>query len=105
MFRSIVVLAALAGLVGPAAHAQSTFTVSTQGLNLNVPADAKAFYGRLRRAAAAACGGAPTSFFGTEEDRFQTCYKATVDAGVEQARAPMVAALHGHPRSVTLATR
>jgi hypothetical protein len=47
-----------------------------------------------------ACGGAPTSFFTSEEERFQACYQTAMDEAV--AHAPLVAALHaGKPARAT----
>ena len=110
MTRSFVLAAAAAlacGALAPAAHADQRVAVSTEGLDLNTAAGAKAFYGRLSHAVIAACGGAPTSFFTSEEERFQACYKTAMDQAVAQAHAPLVAALHvGKPvRDPALAAR
>lgn len=100
-----IILVAVAGLVftAAAAHAQPR-AVSTKGLDLSVAADVKVFYKRLSRAAADACGGAPTYFLGSEEWPFRTCFKQTLDDAVAKAHAPLVAALHGKAPGVQLAS-
>ena len=106
MSRSIILAAGAVLAFAGAAHAQQTFKVSTQGLNLSTADGAKVFYGRIRRAAADACGGAPTNYLSTEEERFQSCFRAAVDAGVAQAHAPLVEALNGKgAAAVALASR
>ena len=96
MSRSIALLtAAVLSLSFAAAHAeQATMSVSTKGLDLAKPADARRFYNRLSQAAAELCGGAPTYFLGSEADRFDTCHKAALDAAVAQSHSVLVAALH-----------
>ena len=89
----VLAAAACAALAG-AAHAEQQIAVSTKGLDLSTPAGARAFYSRLSHAVIAACGGAPTSFFTSEEERFQACYKASMDEAVIKAHAPLVADLH-----------
>ncbi len=87
---------ALSALGAVAVHAEpQTQSVSTAGYDLNTPAGAKAFYQRLSQTVAAACGGAPTSFFTSEEERFQTCYKDAMKAAVANSHAPLVAAAAG----------
>ena len=90
-FAAALVLSA-AGAVAAQAEPQ-TLTVSTAGYDLNTPAGAKAFYRHLSQAVVAACGGAPTSFFTSEEERFQACYKDALKAAVDSSHAPLVAAL------------
>ena len=106
MIRSFVLAAACAALAS-GAFAQQRVAVSTHGLDLSTPAGAKAFYSRLSHAVITACGGAPTSFFTSEEERFEACYKTAMDEAVSQAHAPLVAALHaGKPvRATALAVR
>ena len=80
--------------------------LSTKGLNLSAPADAKVFYDRLTKAAADVCGEAPTYFLGTQEQAFRTCFKETLDDAVAKSHAPLVAALHDKtPASVQFAAR
>jgi UrcA family protein len=88
------VAALAAGAQVSAARAEQRVTVSTQGLDLGTAPGAKAFYARLSHAVIAACGGAPTSFFTSEEERFQACYKTAMDQAVAGAHAPLVADLH-----------
>jgi UrcA family protein len=94
MTRLFLLAAAACAALAGAAHAEQRVAVSTQGLDLSTPAGAKAFYSRLSHAVIAACGGAPTSFFTSEEERFQACYQTAMDQAVAQAHAPLVAALH-----------
>jgi UrcA family protein len=94
MSRSIII-AVLIGLAAAGAHAQETVSVSSKGLNLDSPADAKTFYVHIRRAADYVCGGAPTNFFSTDRDRYDACFKAAVDGMVAKANAPLVSALNG----------
>jgi UrcA family protein len=78
------------------AHAEpQTLSVSTAGYDLNTAAGAKAFYRHLSQTVAAACGGAPTNFFASEEERFQSCYQDALKAAVEQSHAPLVTAAAG----------
>jgi UrcA family protein len=105
MIRSFFFAAACAALAG-AAHAEQQVTISTKGLDLATEAGAKAFYSRLNHAVIAACGGAPTSMFTSEEERFEACYKTAMDQAVAQAHAPLVAALHaGKAHPTALASR
>jgi len=101
-FAAAIALSA-SGAVAAHAEPQSS-TVSTAGYDLNTPAGAKAFYRHLSQTVVAACGGAPTSFFTSEEERFQACYKEAMKAAVEQSRAPLVAALAG-PAPTRMASR
>jgi UrcA family protein len=95
-FTAIAAALALAALGGGAAQAEpQTVSLSTAHYDLNTAAGAKAFYRHLSQVVSAACGGAPTSAFGSEEDRFQACYKDAMKAAVEQSHAPLVAALAG----------
>jgi UrcA family protein len=107
MTRSFFLAAAACAALAGAAHAEQQVSVSTKGLDLSTQAGAKAFYSRLSHAVIDACGGAPTSFFTSDEERFQTCYKTAMDQAVSQAHAPLVAALHaGKPaRPTALASR
>ncbi|HEY4028902.1 MAG TPA: UrcA family protein [Caulobacteraceae bacterium] len=96
MTRTIAALAAVAlSALGAVAAQAETLSLSTAGYDLNTQAGAKAFYRHLSQSVSAACGGAPTNFFTSEEERFQACYKDTMKAAVEQTRAPLVAALAG----------
>ena len=95
MTRTIAAFAAAVALsaLGAAAAQAETVSLSTAGYDLNTSAGAKAFYRHLSQTVASACGGAPTSMFGSEEDRFQACYKDAMKAAVEKTQAPLVAAL------------
>ncbi len=97
MIRTLAACAAALAIssLGAAAAQAETVSLSTAGYDLNTPAGAKAFYRHLSQTVASACGGAPTSMFGSEEDRFQGCYKDAMKAAVEQSHAPLVAALAG----------
>jgi UrcA family protein len=101
--RHSIILAAAAAFALTAAGAHAEERLSTKGLNLSVAADAKVFYDRLGKAAADACGGAPTYHLGSQEDAFQTCFKATLADAVAKSRAPLVAALHNKAPSVQVA--
>jgi UrcA family protein len=99
MTRTITAFAAavaLSALGAVAAQAEPrTLTVHTAGYNLNTPDGAKAFYRYLSQTVSAACGGAPTSQFTSDEERFQACYKGTMKAVVDKIHAPMVSAVAG----------
>lgn len=103
MTRALAAFAAAIALstgAAAVAHAEpQTLSVSTAGYDLNTPAGAKAFYRHLSQTVAAACGGAPTSFFTSEEERFQACYKDALKAAVEQSRAPLVTAAAGQSQT------
>jgi len=102
MIRSFVLAAAACAVLAGAAQAEQRLVVPTKGLDLSTPAGAKAFYGRLSHAVIDACGGAPTAFLASEEERFQSCYRSAMDEAVAQAHAPLVAALHnGKPAQTT----
>ncbi len=110
MTRTIAAFAAaalaLTAFAGVAHAEPQTLSVSTAGYDLNTPAGAKAFYRHLSQSAVAACGGAPTSLFSGEEERYQDCYKGAMKAAVEQTQAPLVAALAGKGAPTTkLASR
>jgi UrcA family protein len=94
MTRTIAAFAAAVALSAAAAQAE-TVSLSTAGYDLNTPAGAKAFYRHLSQTVASSCGGAPTNMFGSEEDRFQACYKDAMKDAVEKTQAPLVAALAG----------
>lgn len=94
MVRSFLIAAAACATLASTAQAEQRVAVSTRDLDLSTPAGAKAFYSRLSHAVIAGCGGAPTSFFTSEEERFEACYKTAMDEAVAQAHAPLVAALH-----------
>ena len=98
MIRKIAILAtafAVSALGAVAAQAEpQSLTVHTAGYDLNTPVGAQAFYRHLSQAVTAACG-APTSMLGSEEERFQACYKGTMKAAVEKTHAPLVTALAG----------
>lgn len=101
MARSFFIAAAAfaaLSVIGTGAAQAETLKVSTQGLDLSTPAGAKAFYSRLSHAVIDACGGAPTNFFASDEERFQACYKTAMDQAVTQARAPLVAQLYAGKR-------
>ncbi len=103
MRHSIVLAAAAAvALAAAGAHAEQRH-MSTQGLDLSSPADAKVFYDRLKTAAADACGGAPTYYLSSQEEVFQACFKATLNDAVAQTKAPLVVAMHGKTPGVQLA--
>ena len=107
MIRTIILAAAACAALAGVANAEQRIAVSTKGLDLATAAGAKAFYSRLSHAVIDSCGGAPTSFFTSDEERFQACYKAGMDEAVTQANAPLVAALYaGKPvRDTALASR
>ena len=108
MVRSVFLAASACAVLAGGAQAEQRLAISTKGFDLSAPAGAKAFYSRLSHAVIDACGGAPTVFLGSEEERFQDCYKAAMDQAVTQAQAPLVAALYaGKPLQPTarLATR
>jgi len=111
VIRSLVLAAACAALsssvLAGIAHAEQRVVVSTEGLDLSTQAGAKAFYSRLSHAVVDGCGGAPTSFLGSEEERFQACYKAAMDEAVAKAHAPLLAQLHAGKaaRATALASR
>ena len=106
MIRNVLAAAAALATLAGAAQAE-TLKVSTQGLDLSTTAGAKTFYSRLSHAVIGACGGAPTAFFSSDEERFQACYKAAMDEAVAQAKAPLVAQLHAGKaaRATELASR
>jgi UrcA family protein len=102
---AFVAALALSAAAAAVAHAEAqTQSVSTAGYDLNTPAGAKAFYRHLSQTVVAACGGAPTSFFTSEEERFQACYKDAMKAAVDSSHAPLVAAAAGKA-SAQLASR
>jgi UrcA family protein len=99
MTRTIAALAAavaFSALGAVAAQAEpQTLTLHTRGYDLNTPAGAKAFYRYLSQTVSAACGGAPSNQFSSNEERFQACYKGTMKAAVDKIHAPLLAAAAG----------
>ncbi len=97
MIRSTVILtAALLTLSFGAAHAANpdAMTLSTKGLDLTTPVDAAKFYKSLTEVSATLCGGVPSRYLGSQSDRFDICYKTTLDAAVVSTHATLISDIH-----------
>ena len=67
--------------------------VSYQGLDLSRPADARAMYARLQRAAGAVCQPVPAAELARHQV-WEQCYRASLERAVNQIDAPQVLALY-----------
>jgi UrcA family protein len=100
--------AAPASQAAPAQMSESgviSVAVPISDLNLSTPDGAKAVLGRLRHAATVACGGPPeTRLDLASVQAFNACIHASLDAAVDQVRAPLVDALYrGHDEAMASA--
>jgi UrcA family protein len=105
MIRSIIFSTVAVLMTAAGAHAApAQVQVSTRGLDLSAPADARVAYRHLTRAAAEVCGGAPTYGDLSSLKAFDDCYRATLRLAVDRLDAPLVTALDNKPaRSVRMA--
>ncbi len=81
-----------------------TFKVSTWGLNLADPGDARIMLDRIERASASACGDAPANADLSGRQVYGQCVRNNVSEAVRSLNAPQVTALAHHASMRTLAS-
>ena len=116
MTRFLFAVVALGALASATASSAATIRVTDTGnarvatvryadLDLASRDGAHALIQRVRQAADAVCGGAPSLASLNDQDRYQACVGRTVDGAVQQLNSPLVSRLYTSPAPATLASR